>query len=187
MYPSCGGGINLPRIFEAQILWATNGHDVVVVGGPDYEIQLLRGTHPVRKLRGGLPTRRATVTMALEELGEGFRINFGRGPCTIPPSEMVEKRGYAEAVPWISQVTVAPSGEVWVLRKEVGEGRPAPVDVFDSNGAYVGTLPPGAPFPLAFLDADHFGAVETDELDVSRLVIYSVHRDSEAGPVGRGG
>lgn len=175
-YPSCGGGINLPRIFEAQVVWASEGSRIAAAPGPAYDIGIYSEGTLIRKVRGGLATRTATEAMAMEELGEGFTINFGAGPCTIAPAEMVEKRGFAEEVPWIAQVTLSPTGELWLLRNEVGTESPRAVDVFDSTGAYVGTFPPGSPFPLVFLDDNHFGAVETDELDVSRLVVYHVRR-----------
>jgi hypothetical protein len=175
-YPSCGGGLNLPKIFEVQITWAASGEAVVLSRSADYEIEVLRGGTLLRKVRRDMASRVATEALAVAELGEGFRINFGSGPCTIPVQEMVAGRGYAEVVPWVDQITVAPDGEVWVRRKEIGHEAVGPIDVFDPTGAYTGTLPSGAPFPLFFMDTRRFGARETDEFDVSRLVIYDIQR-----------
>jgi hypothetical protein len=176
MYPSCGGGLNLPRIFESAVLWAARGDRIAVSRGANYEVDLIEGGQLVRTVRRNLAVRSAGESAAIAELGEGFKINFGQGPCTIPPEEMVSKRGYAETIPWINQVSLAPAGELWISRKEVGTDGPAPIDVFDASGAYVGTLPTGAPVPLVFLSESRYLASETDELDVMRLIVYEVSR-----------
>jgi hypothetical protein len=79
-------------------------------------------------------------------------------------------------VPWIVRLTPAPTGEVWVSRKEVGSGRGGLTDVFDATGRYVGTLPSTRPFPVLFLGEDRLIAIETDDFDVQRLVAYDVTR-----------
>lgn len=175
-YPSCGGGLNLPRIFEVQLGWAASGRTVVVSRTPTYEIEVYEGDRLTRMIRRELPPREATGELAREELGEGFAINFGQGACTIPPREMVAARGFAEAVPWIAGLTLAPTGELWVSRKEVGVDRQGPTDVFDAGGRYVGTLPSTAPFPVLFLGEDRVVAIESDDFDVRRLVVYDVAR-----------
>ena len=68
--------------------------------------------------------------MAIEELGEGYKINFGRGPCLIQPREMVDTRGFAPPLPWIQQVTLAPGDETWVGQKEVGNASPGRLVVY---------------------------------------------------------
>ncbi len=59
---------------------------------------MYRGNNLVRRFGRDLMPIEATQTLAEEELEEGFRINFGQGPCTISPHEMVESRGYAPLV-----------------------------------------------------------------------------------------
>lgn len=175
-YPSCGGGLNLPRIFEPQMAWDAEGGRVAVVRTARYEVEIYEEGRLVGKVRRQLAPRTATRDMALAELGEGFPINFGRGLCTIPPEEMIDQRGYTEVLPWASQVTLAPSGELWVERKAVGPDAAGPVDVFSRDGAYLGTLPEGTPFPLLFLGPERFAARETDQFDVSRVVVYELDR-----------
>lgn len=176
MFPSCGGGLNLPRIFEVQVTWAAADGTVVVSRSDLYEVEVIEDGELIRKVRRAFGSRPASDEMAVEELGEGFTINFGQGPCTIPPREMVDARGFAETVPWIARVILAPGGEVWVGRKEVGRSTPGIIDVFDGTGVYLGTLPGETPFPLVFLPDNRFAAVETDALDISRLAVYRVLR-----------
>ncbi|MEZ4423056.1 MAG: 6-bladed beta-propeller [Gemmatimonadota bacterium] len=175
-YPTCGGGLNYPPIFEAQVLWAAHDRRIVAVDGPEYAFTLFEGARPIRKVRAGFPLRASSEALALAELGEGMTINFGRGPCRIPPREMVEGRGFAEAVPWIEAVMISPTDDIWIHRKGVGQEIPAAVDVFDRTGLYLGRLPEGSPFPLVFVDDTTFGAAETDEMDVTRLVLYRIAR-----------
>jgi hypothetical protein len=119
----------------------------------------------------------ATEALALEELGEGFTISGGgEGPCLIPAREAVEGRGYAPFVPWIHKVSLSPGGEAWVQRRNPDRLTESVIDVFDRSGTYIGTLPESAPVPLFFLDESHIAAAETDELDVTRLVVYEVDR-----------
>ena len=48
------------------------------------------------------------------------------------------------------------------------------------DGAYTGTPPAGSPFPIAFLSGGRFAAAETDELDVTRLVVYEMPPDGHS-------
>lgn len=175
-YPECGGGLNLPKIFEQGIAWATEGQSVWVNRTPAYEIEDVQDGTLARRIRRDLPVRTATDAMAIAELGEGFRINFGQGPCTIPPRVMVDRRGFAPDLPWIAGITVAPGGELWVLRREVAATGEGPVDVFDPSGAYLGTMPAGTPFPVVFMSGERFGAIVKDDFDVMRLAVYQLSR-----------
>ncbi len=176
-YASCGVGLNLPRVFEAEITWDSQGAVVVAAASPDYQLTVYGEDRPIRVMRTDRLARPATDAMARDELGEGFRIDAGRGPCTISPAEMVAERGFAEVLPWVDRIVLSPAGEVWVQRFEVGEHARGPIDVFDATGAYVGTAPSDSPFPVVFLDDDTFGAAETDAHDVTRLAVYRIRRD----------
>jgi hypothetical protein len=76
-------------------------------------------------------------------------------------------------MPAIGAVALDPRGRVWIQRGRV-PGEEVPTDVFTLEGDYVGTLPAGSPFPIVFIGDDRIGSVETDDLDVSRLVIHRV-------------
>ena len=118
----------------------------------------------------------ATPALAATELGEGFRIDFGQGPCLIPPDEMVEKRGFATQIPLIMRVAVSPSGEIWVLRRDPAALDRRLIDVFAADGAYLGTLSDASLYPVAFLGTSKIATVTTDSLDVDRVAVYDVGR-----------
>lgn len=176
MARGCGGGLQLPRVFEADLVWDNHGPIAAAASGPAYRITLFDGVLAFRIIRVDRPTRTATEAMALAELGEGTRVNFGSGVCVISPEVMVPQRGFAEVLPWVDDIAVSPSGEVWVRRFEAGPDIEGPIDVFDATGAYLGTATPDTPFPLAFLDADRFAAAEIDATDVERVAVYRIHR-----------
>ncbi len=118
----------------------------------------------------------ASRDQAILQLGEGYRINFGHGPCLIDPADMVDKRGYAETIPLIGTVMLSPSGELWVQRFSVDPDATIPIDVFDTGGAYIGTLERESFSPVVLLPGDRVGIVEKDESDVERLVVLSITR-----------
>lgn len=173
----CGGGFSLPRVFETNVAWDNQGSLVAASPGPGYGVTLFDGVRTVRRIAVDRPPRPATESMAIAELGEGFRVDFGQGLCIVTPEEMVPLRGFTEVLPWVDDIAVSPSGEVWVRRFEVGPEVEGPIDLFDATGAYVGTAPPDTPFPLAFLDADRFAAAEVDATDVERVAVYRILRD----------
>lgn len=175
MFEECGGGFALAPIFEPQVQWNTFPNGAVVSRSAGYEIEVYRDDRLSRLIRLDREPRIATEELAEQEVGE-VTLNFGRGPCAVSPGDMVEKRGFAEQIPWISDVVSVPSGELWVQRNAIGRDAPRSKDVFDSRGVYVGTLPETAPDPILFLDEDRLAAAETDEFDVTRLVVYRVNR-----------
>ena len=123
-------------------------------------------------VRRDLPLKGVTHELALEEVGDSMTVRFGGGGgCSIPADEVVEKRGYADVIPAVGQMTLGPDGTLWVSRRDV-RGEPRPTDLFTPSGQYMGTLPPGSPFPAAFTPDGGIVVVERDELDVPRVVVY---------------
>jgi hypothetical protein len=177
MYDMCRGGLNLPRLFEVEIPWALRGSEIVSSSSTSYLLEVHSGPDLIRRFSRDLPQVRATEALAAEMLGEGMTFNFGAGPCLIPAQDMIRGRGFAEYVPWVQQITISPSGEIWVQREDPTRITESVIDLFGSEGEYLGTLPDSTPFPLVFLSEDRFGAAETDAYDIIRLVVYQVVRD----------
>ncbi|MGI9037505.1 MAG: hypothetical protein ACR2GQ_01470 [Gemmatimonadota bacterium] len=90
-------------------------------------------------------------------------------------NEVVEQRGIADEVAAIRNLRVAPDGTIWVSR---GGPRPepTPTDIIGPDGTYVGTLPAEVPYPIGFLADGRALFAETDNLDVTRLAVYSVRK-----------
>jgi hypothetical protein len=180
MFEKCGGGLRLPPIFAPQVAWDTQRGMVAVSLTMEYSISIREDGYLTRIARRAIEPRPASRERAILNLGEGMSIDFGRGPCLIDPAEMVDKRGYAEVVPLIGTVFLSPSGELWVERFTtdftVDADSIPPVDVFDAGGSYVGTLVSESFSPVVLLPGERVGVVETDELDVQRLVVLSIQR-----------
>ncbi len=176
-YDRCGGGLNLPPIFWPELIWDTDGQRIAVNGQAGYVIDVVENGRTVRSIRRTIEPIAATRELAMQELGEGFRINFGAGPCTISPGEMVDGRGFAEAVSTIANIRVSPEGELWVQRKRVGIDASGPIDIFDATGAYLGTLPEGSRMPLVLLPGGRAALALKDEADVERIEVVQVRRN----------
>ena len=173
-FPTCGQqGALVSPFFSPELLWDADGDHVAATTGPAFVIDLYRDGRRVRSVRREIPPRPVTEAMALQHAGDG--VHFGAVDCTIPPDEAVRGYGYADVLPAVGALSLAPGGEVWARRGRVAD-EGARADVFGSDGGYLGTLPAGSPFPVAFLPDDRIVAVETDSLDVPVVVVYRVVR-----------
>ena len=171
MFSGCQLSITMEPLFTPWLTWDAREHQAVVIRGTDYVIDVYRGTERTRSLRRDVAPRPVTEAMALEEVGEGEHITWSGGQCTVPPDVVISERGFADVLPAVARVALTPSGEVWAQRGSV-RGEPVRIDVLSAEGAYVGTLPTGSPWPVAFLPDGRLIAIETDSLDVQRLAIY---------------
>lgn len=163
-----------PPIFSPALVWSAAGERLAFSRGPAYDVRVVDGARAVRSIRRGVEPAVATPALAARAVPRGeLKIRFGGGECRIPAEEVVEVQGHAPVVPTIARVALAPDGAVWVLRNVPGEARP-PVDVFAADGAYLGTLPAGSPFPDAFLPDGRILHVDEDELGVQRVVLSRV-------------
>lgn len=180
-------GLRQPRIFEPTLVWATWDDRVAVARSTRYAVDVTAPDgSPIRWVRRPIEPVPATEEAALADLGEGMEIQVAGRPCEISAREMVDGRGFADVVPVISNVVLGPTGELWVERRRVGgrgssatrTGSPpaGPIDVFNPDGAYVGTLPEGTPSPLLLLPDDRVAYAERDALDIERLVVARILR-----------
>lgn len=163
-----------PPLFAPELTWTVAGDSVLYNIGPEYVIEVRVEGELRRRISRDVPLTQVTETMALAEVGESMKVSFdGRIRCEIPQRKVVDVRGYASTLPAVRDLSVSPDGGVWVRRGAV-RTEPFAIDVFDATGAYLGTLPPGTPWPAAFTPAGEVIAVEKDELDVPRVVVYEV-------------
>lgn len=173
LFDRCGAGVDLPPLFTPTVVWDHRGGITAVAAGDDYRIDLWRDGRRFRSVRRPLEPRPATRTLATAEAGEGLTLRFGGAPCVIPPGELVGAVGWAETVPAIRRLALAPDGSLWVERWVPGV-EPGPIDRFDADGVYRGTFPPGAPFPALLLERGRAGIVRTDDRGRERLVVVEV-------------
>ena len=176
MFEKCGGGLRLPHIFAPEIAWDVQPGMVAVSSSVEYSVSIREAGDLTRIVRREIVPMPASRDQAIIYLGEGFPINFGRGPCLIDPAEMVDKRGHADLIPLIGTVLLSPSGGFWVQRFTVDQKAAMPIDVFDAHGAYVGTLERESFAPVILLPGARVGVVEKDESDVERLVVLSIRK-----------
>ena len=173
-FPSCGMSFTgMPPIFAPAIRWDAWRGRAAVRSGTTYEIDIYdHGRHVNRVRRAILPTR-TTAELAERELGEAMVVMTPDGERRCDPSEVVEQRGFEEAMPAVRDLRVDPAGRIWVGR---AGPRPEPTqtDILAPDGTYLGTLPASAPYPIGFLPDGRALVAETDDVDVTRLVIYRV-------------
>jgi hypothetical protein len=172
-YVECGVRITLPPVFAKLLVWRQSGSTIALSTDADYVIEL-HGDGGVLSIRRPIETMSASVRLASKEYGPGYELGVGQSrTCLIPIDELIEQAGMAEAVPSIRDIAVAPDGSLWVKRWQFDDEEPK-TDIFDPEGAYVGTLTGDHPFPVAFLPNGDLLAAETDDFDVQRLVAYRV-------------
>jgi hypothetical protein len=79
---------------------------------------------------------------------------------------------FASEMPLIVGLGVDWDSKTWVKRNGPAVGEEGPLDIFDADGDYLGTVPPGeGSIPDAFGPDGLAAYIETDELDVPRVVV----------------
>lgn len=181
-FPDCPIRLSgMSPLLEPELVWAAGEQEVAVNAGAQYVIDVYRGGAAARSIRRELPLRPVTTELAGIAAGDTMRISFGSGGCEIPPEDVAEARGFADVVPSIRRLAVAPDGMIWADRSMTGDSI-AQIDVFGSDGEYLGTLPDGTPFPAAFRSAEELVAVEMDEYDLPSVVVYRIGRAGDWEP-----
>jgi hypothetical protein len=170
--PSCGITIaDLSPFFQPSLVWTLQDTILFASRSADYVIDVVAPDGLTTRYRRNVQPDEATLEMAIAEVGGDMR--FGPRVCTA--SDIAEQVGYAPFIPVIADIEAAPDGTLWVRRHTLPD-EPSLVDILDESGEYLGTLPPGSPFPAAFLPDGRIVVKEVDELGVERVVVYRVHR-----------
>jgi hypothetical protein len=123
-----------------------------------------------------VPPAPATAELAGAEHPDGFgvRVAGANLNCRMSGEDAAKILGYAPVVPAVRGLMVAPDGTLWVRRNPPAANL-GTFDLFDEDGAYVGTLQ-DIPVPVAFLPDGSILGIEKDEMDVQRVVVYGVGR-----------
>jgi hypothetical protein len=175
-YRGCGGSLDLTPLFWPELVWDASGRHIAINAGPEYAVLLLENGRAVRSIRRSMQPVAATRELALQELGAGLRVDVSALPCTIPPYDLVQQRGFAKTIPLIEHVRLSPEGEVWVQRATLGPNTSGPIDIFDATGEYIGTLPANSRLPLVFLPNRRAALLQTDEHGNSIIEIVRINR-----------
>jgi hypothetical protein len=164
-YDGCGVSHIRQRLFERQIVWDERDGTLAAAFGPDYRIERFRDGQPVDTLSREVTPRTVTEALAAREIGEDVRFDAGAGVCTATKDAIAASQGWAETVPEIADLRIAPGGDIWVLRG-AARGEAPGVEVFAADGRFLGALPEGTPFPGAFTGPDTF--VTRDETGLAK-------------------
>jgi len=122
--------------------------------------------------------RRATIAYHLERLEERLERPPSTGlPFMAPDLEArrrrVRERGFYHEIPVVQGLKATWDGGLWIQRRgEDPWDDDGPIDVFNADREYLGTLPAGDPgMPVAFGPDGLVVHLERDEFDVPTLVV----------------
>lgn len=170
----------LPPMFTGRFVW--DFHEGVVASSRQstYAVDLFERGRLVRSLRRAIEPVATTPDMAERQYPDGWTVSFGSGGgCTMEPSEVAEKVGMASHLPVLNALAFGPRGTLWVDR-HVFPGEPPVTDVFDRQGAYLGTVH-GKGVPLGWLGDDRvLFAIGDEDTGVSVIGVYRIS-ESPAG------
>ena len=174
------------RFFEPGLIWDvlpdgtiaysdSSAYSIKLTGEDGAVMTVLR-----RELHPETVTRRirsATVEESLRELEEDAASGRAAEAMAAIPGMMdalrdaLEKRDFFEEVPVVRGLKATWDGALWIQRRgEDPWDDSGPIDVFDADGEYAGTLPP-AEMPDAFGPDGLVAFVETDDMDVPTIVV----------------
>jgi len=171
-------GVSLPQlpIFAPELAW-TAQHGIVAFGSSlEYSVSIAEAGTLSRIVRRQIDPAPASRDLAMSQVGEGFTLTVRESSCHADPDDVVDDRGYGKTIPLIGAMLLGPSGELWIRRFTLESGPTAPLDVFDTRGEYVGTLGQAPLSPVILLPGGRAGAVDTDEVGVQRLVVFSIQQ-----------
>jgi hypothetical protein len=182
-FERCGGGLRRPPILAPELVWDARSGRVAWSDGPGFRVEVVGPGEGRLSVRREMPSVPGGPALARAKVAEGLTIRFGgpwAEPCHISPEEMVDGWGYADEMQGVRWLTLGPEGRLWVTRREVRDREITErVDVFAPDGAYLGTLPAGAPSPILALPGNRVAWVEEGTLEIERLVVGRVVQRSE--------
>ena len=147
----CTGLPAAAPLFSPQLLMTARGPRLLVNAQPAYELWLYEGPRAIASIRRPLAPRVPTEAdvRALYPKGLTIGSSGARADCVVPVEEMIAKQGVARQLPLVNDLLLLSDGSMWVQRTPQIVS-PGVVDVFGSDGAYLGTVT-GMRLPLALL------------------------------------
>lgn len=138
----CGNvnvSLSLPPFFAPEIRWVATGPRILVNAEPQYIIWLYEGPRLIASIRRSMGTRAPTAEDAERAMPQGLRVGTSSGTCSMPAADALEALGSAPLLPHVKDLRLLSDGTMWVQRTPTADA-PLLVDVFGSDGAYLGTV-----------------------------------------------
>ena len=129
----------MPPLFSPDLVWSANGPRIAVSAAPTFEIWIHEGARTSLSIRRPVPARAPTIEDAKLLHPGGMKVAFPGGECLIPVEDIVDQLKLAKTFPAIHDMRLLGDGSLWVRRTIRDDEHPV-VDVFDSTGAYMGTV-----------------------------------------------
>jgi hypothetical protein len=179
-FRKCGVALRLGRLFAPELLWGANTERVAVNAWPDYRVSIYVGARLALSVRRDVVPSEPSVELIRARYPRGFFVRREGTECRVPAEQLMDQLGVAPLVPTIADVLLSPDDELWVIRSPTAAAATS-IDLFAEDGSYRGTLPAGSPTPVAFGPSRRIIAIETDSLDIPRVVVYRVDRGDGSG------
>lgn len=159
----------LNPMLTPDLRWNAKAGRTVVNNSGDYSILVFEGRRLIRIVRRDIAAVQGTEEAVRRFFPEGKRVGVPK--CVVSPDELVRKRGVAGTIQPIRRLAVDYKGAIWAERNTFPDEQ-SMVDVFDSAGAYQGTLT-GFGAPLGFPGKDLFVFALPDSVTTEpKLGIY---------------
>lgn len=180
--------VSPPPIFSPAVLFGvipngqmalsfTSGYTVRILDASGATVRYLQ-----RPMRTRLTTEadrergREIQREAMESGRNAIRVQIGGGGRARPePSRQERERmmgalQFADTIPALRGLRVAPSGKLWIERTGPVVGEPGPIDLVTPEGQYLGTIT-GTALPDALSRSGLAAYIVRDEDDVERVVV----------------
>ncbi len=166
----CGDRMRVqqPVFFSPAMRWISNGPRMLANLGPSYDLHLYEGNRLLARVRRAIPERAPTIDDLRRLYPDGMQMQGPGITCTVPLEDLMEGAQMAPVMPQVHGLTLLSDGTIWVQRSLRGEKPPA-LDVFGSDGAYVGTLR-GYYLPVGLLPTGEL-LLPADDEDSGGMVI----------------
>jgi hypothetical protein len=181
-----------PPIFSPSVLFGvipngqtalsfTSGYTVRIVDATGTTVRYLQ-----RPVRTRLTTEadrekgRENTREAMMNGRNAIRVQIGGGGGggrPEPNRQEIERRvaelQFADTIPALRGLRVAPSGKLWIERTGPVVGEPGPIDLVTPEGQYLGTIT-GTTLPDAISRSGLAAYIERDDNDVERIVVRTL-------------
>lgn len=153
MLPCLQSPMPVPKPVARQPIWTVKADTVLAVLGVEYSIDFFVGGERKKQIVRNIPPTQVTEEKAVERIAQGeLRIFINR--CGVDAQTVAKSMDWEETVSPLERVVVAPDGLIWASRTG-GTLQNAKVDIFESDGRYIGTLE-GIPQPVSFLSPNQY-------------------------------